>query len=82
MPTKRKCGSPRGATHIWNGGPPACAIWLVNPVATPKADPVQPGAVLGAATRPPRIPHSRHSPKPAVMAPSAAISARSFTLAA
>src|SRR3546814_6896225 len=40
VPTSRSRDSLRGITHIWNGGAPAWAIWLVKPDAAPKRLPI------------------------------------------
>ena len=43
VPTRTSGGSFFGSTHIWKGGPPAWAIWLVKPATAPKATPTAAG---------------------------------------
>src|SRR3546814_8736235 len=48
----RSRDSLRGITHIWNGGAPAWAIWLVKPDAAPKRLPIHSGRPRVAAGGP------------------------------
>src|SRR3546814_3919458 len=52
VPTSRSRDSLRGITHIWNGGAPAWAIWLVKPDAAPKRLPIHSGRPRVAAGGP------------------------------
>src|SRR3954462_3655065 len=56
VPMNTSRSSRLGITHIWKGGPPAWAIWLVKPVAIPNRLPTQAGGSDEAAIRPPPAP--------------------------
>src|SRR6185503_12960205 len=55
VPTSTLRSKRRGMTQSWNGGAPACAIWLVKPDITPNSEPIHPGdeaPALGGPCRP------------------------------
>src|SRR5688572_8673580 len=59
VPTSTLRSKRRGMTQSWNGGAPACAIWLVKPEATPNIEPIQPGDEAPAFGGPCRPSHKR-----------------------
>ena len=71
-----------GSTHIWKGGDPAWAIWLVKPLAMPNRKPTQAGELEGKVTALPRSTQSRCSPNSTEIAPSTPSTATSDTCAA
>src|SRR5262245_7630872 len=80
VPISTSRSSRRGKTQSWNGGAPACAIWLVKPETTPASEPTQPGdaaPVLGVPRRPS---HSRYAPKAIEMVPTSDMTAADETL--
>src|SRR5262245_7996422 len=82
VPTSTSRGRLRGRTQSWNGGAPACAIWLVNPDATPNSEPIQPGDEAPAFGTAWRAVHKRYAPNAIEMVPTSAMTAADETLAA
>ena len=82
VPTSTSRAKRRGMTQSWNGGAPACAIWLVKPEATPNSEPIQPGDAAPAVGGPCRPSQRRYAPNAMEMTPTRAMTAADETLAA